>query len=139
MMSEGELVVVALLTALVGGLEAECHEGQALAGALGHDDEAVALEDLGQVVGGAGEVAHDGLVALLAEADELVVLADDLGGALGEVEGEGGLLGAEVVDVEDEVLGEVLVGAPDDPANTGVDEAILVGFVYQNGDRGNDK
>jgi hypothetical protein len=128
MMSEGELVVMTLLAAFVGGLEAECHEGQALAGALGHDDEAVALEDLGQVVGGAGEVAHDGLVALLAEADELVVLADDLGGALGEVEGEGGLLGAEVVDVEDEVLGEVLVRAPDDPANTGVDEAILVWF-----------
>lgn len=122
---ERKLVVVAVLSALGGALEAEGHEGQALAAALGHDDEAVALEDLGEVVGGAGQVAHDGLIALLAEADELVVLADDLGGALGEVEREGGLLGAEVVDVEDEVLGEVLVRAPDDPANTGVDEAVL--------------
>jgi hypothetical protein len=65
------------------------------------------------------------VVAALAEADELVVLADDVGGALGEVEREGGLAGAEVVDVEDEVLGEVFVGAPDDPADAGVDEAIL--------------
>lgn len=123
---ERKLVVVAVLSTLSGVLEAEGHEGQALAAALRHDDEAVALEHLGEVVGGAGQVAHDGLIAPLAEADELVVLANDLGGTLGEVEGEGGLLGAEVVDVEDEVLGEVLVGAPDDPANTGVDEAVLV-------------
>jgi hypothetical protein len=85
------------------------------------------LEDFGEVVGGAGQVAHDGLVALFAEADELVVLADDLGGALGEVERKGGLLGAEIVDVEDEVLGEVFVRAPDDPADAGVDEAVLSG------------
>jgi hypothetical protein len=38
---------------------------------------------------------------MLAEADQLVVLADDLRGAFGEVEREGGLVGAEVVDVED--------------------------------------
>jgi hypothetical protein len=63
---------------------------------------------------------------VLAEADELVVLADDLGGAFGEVEGEGGLVGAEVVDVEDEFLGEVFGGAPDDPAYTWVDESIPV-------------
>jgi hypothetical protein len=46
-------------------------------------------------------------------ADELVVLGDDLAGALGEVEREGGLVGAEVVDVEDELLGQVLLVAPD--------------------------
>jgi hypothetical protein len=45
--------------------------------------------------------------------DELVVLGDDLAGALGEVEREGGLVGAEVVDVEDELLGQVLLVAPD--------------------------
>jgi hypothetical protein len=43
-----------------------------------------------------------------AEADELVVLPDDVRCALGEVEGEGCLFGAEVVDVEDEFFGEVL-------------------------------
>ncbi len=79
------------------------------------------------MIGGADEVAHDGAVAVLAEADELVVLADDLGGALGEVESKGRLLGAEVVDVEDEVLGEVLARAPDGPADARVDEAVLWG------------
>lgn len=125
-MGQRKLVVVPVLATLGGGLEAEGHERKALAAALGHDDEAVGLEHAGEVVGGAGEVAHDGLVASLAEADELVVLADDLRRALGEVEGEGRLLGAEVVDVEDEVLREVFVGAPDDPANAGVDEAVLL-------------
>lgn len=40
-------------------------------------------------------------ISAFAEADELVVLADDLGGTFGEVEGEGGLFSAKVVDVED--------------------------------------
>lgn len=124
---EGKLVVGAVGNGVLFGAvgEAKGDEGQAVAGRLGHDDEAEVPEAGGEVVGGADEVAHDGAVAVLAEADELVVLADDLGGALGEVEGEGGLLGAEVVDVEDEVLGEVLAGAPDGPADAGVDEAVL--------------
>lgn len=58
----------------------------------------------------------------------MVVLADDLGGAFGEVEGEGGLVGAEVVDVEDELLGEVFWGTPDDPPDTGIYEAIPWGY-----------
>jgi hypothetical protein len=62
---------------------------------------------------------------VLAEPDELVVLTDDLRGALGEVEGEGGLVRAEVVDVEDELLGEELGRAPDYPADTGVDKSVL--------------
>jgi hypothetical protein len=63
---------------------------------------------------------------LEAVADELVVLRDDLAGALGEVERERGLVGAEVVDVEDEFLRQVLLAAPDAPADAGVDEAVLV-------------
>jgi hypothetical protein len=62
---------------------------------------------------------------LFAEANELVVLANDLGCAFGEVEGEGGLVGAEVIDVEDELLRKVFRGSPDDPADTWVDETIL--------------
>jgi hypothetical protein len=45
---------------------------------------------------------HDAAVARLAQADQLVVLSDDLASAAGEVQREGGLVGAEVVDVEDE-------------------------------------
>jgi hypothetical protein len=59
----------------------------------------------------------------------LVVLSDNLAGATREVEGEGGLVGAEVVDVEDEFLREVFGVAPDDPADAGVDEAVLVSVI----------
>lgn len=95
---EGELVEAVA----VRGVEAESDEREAGAARLRHEQEAHLLHAEGEVVGRAGEVEHDGAVALLAEADELVVLADDLGGAAGEVEGEGGLVGTEVVDVEDE-------------------------------------
>lgn len=116
---EGELVVV-----LLAGLEAECDEGKTFAVLLRHDDEAELLEGIGEVVCRAGEVRHDGAVTVLSEADELVVLGDDLGGSLGEVECEGGLICAEVVDVEDKLLGEVFRGAPDDPTHTWVHEAV---------------
>ena len=79
------------------------------------------LETGGEIVGGAGQIGHDGAVAALPEADHLVVLADDMGGAFGEVEREGRLVRAEIVDVEYEFLGEEFRGAPDDPADAGVD------------------
>jgi hypothetical protein len=108
------------------GVQAERHEGETLAVALGHDDEAELLEGVGEVVCCASKVGHDGAVAMLAEADELVVLADDLGGSFGEVEREGGLVCAEVVDVEDEFFGEVFRASPNDPAYAWVDEAVSV-------------
>jgi hypothetical protein len=80
---------------------------------------------------------HDGAVALLAQADQLVVLADNLGGPAGEVESERGLVGAKVIYVEDQLLREVLWASPialfrrdekipnyilpDNPANARVD------------------
>lgn len=120
-MSEREFIVV-----LLAGLEAECYKWEAFAMLLGHDDEAELFEDVGEVVCGSGQIGHDGAVAVLAEADELVVLADDLGGTFGEVEGEGGLVGTEVVDVEDELLGEVFGSTPDNPADSWVDESVPV-------------
>lgn len=107
-------------------IETERHEWQTTALAIAHYQETHIFEGGGEHVGHAGEVEHDGAVSVFAEADELVVLADDLGGALGEVEGEGSLVGTEVVDVEDEFLGEELGVTPDDPADAGVDEAVLV-------------
>ena len=124
---QGKLIVVpVVLAALVGVGKAESDKGKAVATTLGHDDETHLLEDLGEEVGGAGQVVHDVAVATLAEADELVVLANDLRSALGEVEGERRLLCAKVVDVEDKLLGQVLGSAPDDPADTGVDETVLL-------------
>lgn len=128
--SQGELVVVAVgSTALLPSLEAECNKRKTLARLLGHDDEAALLKSLGEVIGGSDKVAHDGAVTVLAEADKLVVLANDLRSTLGEVEGERRLLRTEVVDVEDELLREVFLGAPDNPANTRVDETVLLGRV----------
>ena len=69
---------------------------------------------------------------MLAEADELVVLSDDLGGAFGEVEGEGGLVGPKVVDVEDKFLGEVFWGTPDYPAYSWVNKAVSVDIRFRN-------
>jgi hypothetical protein len=57
---------------------------------------------------------------VLAEADELVVLSDDLGGAFGEVESERSLICTEVVDIEHELLRKIFGFTPDDPAYAGV-------------------
>src|SRR5271156_3275241 len=84
-----------------------------------HDDESEGLELRSEVIGCASQIEHDAPVAALAEADELVVLADDLAGALGKVERERGLFGAEVVDVEDKFLGQEFRRAPDNPADAG--------------------
>lgn len=122
LVGEGKLVVVLFELRV----EAEGDQGETLAVLLGHDDEAELLEGFGEVVCGPGQVGHDGTVSVLAEADELVVLTNDLGCALGEIEREGGLVSTEVVDIEDEFFGEVFGCAPDDPAYTWVDEAVPV-------------
>jgi hypothetical protein len=124
LMGEGELVVVTFLSVLAFG-QPKSDKWQTLAGLLGHDDKAERFERVREIVGCAGQVGHDGTVTVLSEPDELVVLPNDLTSAFAEVEGEGSLVGAEVVDVEDELLGEVLGATPDDPADTGVNEAVL--------------
>ena len=65
-------------------------------------------------------------VAFAAEADERVVLRDDLAAWAGEVQVERGHGPAEVVDVEDQVLGECVGGAPQHPAAAERGEAHLV-------------
>jgi hypothetical protein len=95
---DGELVVQVPLV----WVQAAGDQGQALAAGLGEDYEAEGLEGRREVVGSADQVAtesdgpltedtdepHDRAVALLAQADQLVVLADDLRGSAREVEGE---------------------------------------------------
>ncbi len=109
-----------------GGVDAESDEGEALTRFLRHDYETELGEGVGEVICCACEVRHDGSVAMLAETDELVVLADDLGSSFREIEGEGSLIGAEVVNVEYELLGKVFWGTPDDPSNTRVDKSVPV-------------
>jgi len=66
---------------------------------------------------------------VFSEADELVVLADDLACAFAEVEGEGGLIGAKVIDVEDELLWQIFGAPPDYPPNTGIYKTVLLCLV----------
>jgi hypothetical protein len=97
LVGHGEFVVMLV----VFGIKAECNEREAFAVLLGHDDETQLVQRISKVIGGPSEVGHDGAVAMLAETDQLIVLANDLGSALGEVEREGGLVRAEVIDVKD--------------------------------------
>ena len=59
----------------------------------------------------------DALVPLEPEAEEVVVLRDDLPGRAGEVDLEDRHVAAQVVDMEHQVLGEFLAVSPDDPAD----------------------
>ena len=59
-------------------------------------------------------------------ADEVVVLGEDERRAAGEVERERRVALAEIVLVEHEILGELLLVAEDEPADPGVDEPELV-------------
>ena len=63
------------------------------------------LQACGKVVSGPGQILHNGSVTALAETNELVVLTENLAGTFGEVEGEGSLVCAEIVDIEDKFFG----------------------------------
>jgi hypothetical protein len=58
--------------------------------------------------------------------DQVVVLRNDLRSRPGKVKSERLLRAAKVVELEDEMLGEIALIPPDDPANTCIDEAELV-------------
>src|SRR5580700_11929702 len=89
--------------------------------------ERAQLDDLG------GEVLADVIgrlvnapVALEAKAQEVVVTGDDLPGRPGEVDLEHRHVAAQIVDVEDEVIGELAGVPPDDPADTQRSQPELV-------------
>ena len=96
MMSNGKFIVVVIVL----GVQPECYKGQTLTSPLAHDQETEVLKGGSKVIRCAGYVKHNRAVAVLAETNHLVVLANDLGGAFGKVEGERGLIGAKVIDVE---------------------------------------
>ena len=83
-------------------------------------EPANALYGFGECLGVLRAVSHDALVALEAEAYELVVLSNNLASSLGEIQCECRLVGAEVIHVEHELLGQIDLVPPDHPADTGV-------------------
>lgn len=123
-----ELVCDSKLVELVAvvRVETEGDQRKTFTTSLRHELEAHLLNRGSQIVCSSGQVEHDGTVAVLAQTDQLVVLAQDLGSSTREVEGKGSLVSTEVVDVEDQLGRQVLGVTPDAPANTGVDETILV-------------
>lgn len=58
--------------------------------------------------------------------DQIVVLRYNLSARAREVERVRLFGAAEVVELEDEVLGEIRFVAPNDPTDTGVDETVFV-------------
>lgn len=117
LMCNGELIIVMTL----GRIQSKCYEWESLPARLTHEDETELFETGGEIVRGAGQVGHDRAVTILPETDHLVVLSNDLGGTLGEVEGERRLVCAKVIDVEDQFLRQVFRRTPNHPANTGID------------------
>ena len=75
-------------------------------------------------------------VAVATEAQEVVVLRDDLAARPGEVERERRHLAAEVVDAEDQIGRQRGPVAPDRPADARVDEPELVPGGVDRGDPG---
>jgi len=71
-------------------------------------------------------VLHDLAVSVEAQMDQVVVLPDHLGAGPREVKRVRFLGAAEVMKLEDQVLGQVRAVAPDDPSDAGVDQAVLV-------------
>ena len=61
-----------------------------------------------------------------AEAQEHVVLQQHLGARTGEVQGEGGHFAAKITDLEHQAFWQVGGGAPYDPAEAGVDQAVFM-------------
>lgn len=115
------------LVIMVGCVQAESNQGKTLALAGAQDREAARrFETFREVIGGRSQVRHDLLKAGATETDQHIVLADDLAGALAKVEGERGLIAAKVVDVKDQILGQVLGATPESPANAGVGQTVFV-------------
>lgn len=70
------------------GVQTERHQWQAIASSFAHHDESQLLQVGCQVICCACQVHHNTAIALFAEPDHLVVLADDLRSTFGEVERE---------------------------------------------------
>ena len=116
MVSNGKFIEVMIVL----GVQPKGHEWQSFPPFLAHDQKSKLLECGSKVVGCTGEIEHDGTIAVLAKTNHLVVLTNYLGGAFGEVEGERGLVGPKVVDIEDQFFRKVFGRTPDDPADTGI-------------------
>ena len=70
----GKLVVMLVFLRV----EAEGHQRKAVATRFRHDDEAHFFQGFREVISCAGEIGHDGAVAVLSKTDKLIILANYL-------------------------------------------------------------
>src|SRR5215216_3186537 len=114
-------LIVSMLLGEIEGDQRQCL-------VIGADDLKLAerLDVLGQRLGVRLHDLHDPPVSRLAEADEVVVLRQHHRRAGREVEGEGVIGLAELVLLEDQILGEVGSLPEDQPADPRIDHPELV-------------
>lgn len=91
-----------------------------------HSVEPSALESAGKGAGVPHIRKSHVAVALEPEMQEVEVLRDDRVRRTREIERERVLDGAEVVQLKDEVFGEVFLRAPDDPSHTDIGKTEFV-------------
>lgn len=115
---EGPLVILVLLVAVADNRQA--------ATVVDDFKEAELFDLLGQVNGDVVGPLVDVVVAFKAVTDEVLILSDDLRGPAGEVDRHRWHLATQVGNPEDQLFGHALLFAPQNPANTGVHQAVLV-------------
>ncbi len=71
-------------------------------------------------------ILHDGAETVETQVDEVIILGNDLSSRTGEVEGVRFFSASKVMKLEDEVLGQIGLIAPNDPPNAGVHQAELM-------------
>ena len=98
-----------------------------------HQLQRTKLGDLaGKPLCGVSTGLLDPRVALTAQPQEIVVLRDDLATRPAEVQREGRHVAAEVVHIEDQLIGQFRLVAPDDPADAQRRQPV---FVARRADR----
>ena len=91
-----------------------------------HHEESTLLESTAEETRIFQVLEGNAAVPLESQVHEVEVLSDDRVRRAGEVQRERVLDGAEVVELEDEVLREVLLGPPDDPSYADIGQSELV-------------
>src|SRR5579859_566673 len=107
-------------------IEAECNDREPEAAALAQDNETQESKLGRKVICGSGQVEHNASVSALSQTKKLIVLSNNLTGTFAKVQCERRLVGAKVIDVEDEFLWQEFRRSPEDPPDARIDQTILV-------------
>jgi len=84
------------------------------------------LQAFGQHPGIGQAILHDFAIAIEPEMDEVIILHYHLGARPREIKGERLLRAAQVVELEDEILWQICLVTPDDPAQSWGYQTVLM-------------